>query len=201
MKRFICAMLCVFLLFQLALPAFAEERDLVWDETLTRDAEVVKALNKTATTISEKYKIRTLLVYVAGDAADADKTKYLPEEKDWVLFVVGEENNRFYTGGLGDVVFADPDDRDRMGYVYDEMNHWDEAGERYFEVLEEYLKDYEESQAEKNPPVSSLPISSSQEDKTDDEEGSPYAWVGYFLPAAAVFVIAVALFVRKKNNK
>ena len=203
MKRIVTALLALTLLFALALPVFAtSERALVWDETGKKNAQdsaAVQSLNETAKKLKDRYDIVFSMVYVDGNAADYKPEEIMGDEKDYVLFIVGDTNNRFYTKGVADEVFADPDDRDRMGYVYDEMDHWQEAGARYFEILEEYLSKFFKTKGEEeNPPVSSTaaPLTTTEE-APEEKSFSPL----YLLPVLAAVIIAASaiLFIRKKK--
>ena len=206
MKRIFTALLALTLLFALALPVFAtSERALVWDETgrkVEADAEAVAKLNETAKKLQTHYGIVFSLVYVDGNAADYKPEDFYPNEEHYVLFIVGDTNNRLYTKGVADEVFADPDDRDRMGYVYDEMDLWQEAGARYFEILEEYCQKYSKKQQEENPTPAPSPSQAESliTEAGKKEEATSTAVISALIATAAVIVVGVAiLFIRKKK--
>ena len=198
MKRILTALLALALIFALTLPVFAtSERALVWDETGKRDAATVHSLNESAKKLQSKYNIFIAIVYVDGNAADYKPEEIMGDVKDYVLFIVGDTNNRFYTKGVADEVFADPDDRDRMGYVYDEVDLWQNAALRYFEVMEEYLsKFYKTQPEEETPEISSTAPITSEEKAEEKSSFSPL----YLLPVTVVILAVVAiLFIRKKK--
>ena len=198
MKRILTALLALALIFALTLPVFAtSERALVWDETGKRDAATVHSLNESAKKLQSKYNIFIAIVYVDGNAADYKPEEIMGDVKDYVLFIVGDTNNRFYTKGVADEVFADPDDRDRMGYVYDEVDLWQNAALRYFEVMEEYLSKFYKTQPEEETPEVSSTAPITSEEKAEEKSFSPL----YLLPVlAAVIIAGVAVaFARKKK--
>ena len=208
MKKILFFLVAMIAVFTLAIGVFAVETAYIKDALQRVEESRLTELEETAKGLKTKYGIGVFLAYVKGHADDVKPEEIVGEEADYVLLMLGEQGTRIYTGGKGDEIFTEAEDRDRLGYVHDEQDEWADGIARYLEVTEEY---FEDAFAESDPadPAETVPAETAEESvpeessDTKEEEGKSGSFnFGYLIPIlAAVIAAVVAVFVILRKKK
>lgn len=200
MKKFLSALLALLTVLTLTTGVFAAETAYITDELGRVEADTLKQLNEDAAKLKKEYGIGVFLAYVKGHADDADVSTIVGEEKDYTLLLLGERGTRILTGGKADEIFAESEDRDRLGYVHDEQDEWADGIARYLEVVEEYLKDTKPAEPENTETVGALDTDEEETQIDDGGNEKDGFKLGYAIPLiAAVIIGVIGLFLRKKK--
>lgn len=202
MKKLFSLILSLLILLPLTTGVFAAETAYVTDEIGRVESDTLTKLNEDAANLKKEYGIGVFLAYVKGHADDADVSALVGEEKDYVLLLLGERGTRILTGGKADAIFAESEDRDRLGYVHDEQDEWSDGIARYLEVVEEYFEDA--FPKEETGSTETVGAADPEEEIKIDEGGKESKGFSpaYLIPILAAVIaagLAVIVVLRKKK--
>ena len=201
MKKIFSLFLALLTVLCLTTAVFATETVYVTDQLGRLEESQRTELEETAKGLKDTYGIGVFMAYVTGHADDFAYETILGGETDYVLLLLGERGTRIYVGGKGAEIFSEAEDRDRLGYVHDEQDEWNEGVSRYLEVAEEYLKD-DDAESEPAPEISEVPEKSLPEESSTQtpvqEKPFPYLYLGISV-AALVVAVLLLIFARKKK--
>ena len=203
MKKIISIVLCLIVLIPLTTGVFASDGAYIIDQLGRVEESTLKQLNEDAAKLKKDYGIGVFLAYVQGHADDADVSAIIGDEADYALLLLGERGTRILVGGKGAEIFSESEDRDRLGYVHDELDEWADGIARYLEVVEEYLEDTKPQETESAETTGALDAEE-EETKTDEggkekDESFPSIYLAPIL--AAVIIGIISVIIRLKNKK
>ena len=201
MKKIVSFILCLTLLTTLSVSVFAAENVYIVDELGRLEADQLTALNEEAKALDEKYGVAFFLAYVQGHADDTKPEEIVGDETDYALVLMGEKGTRTHFAGKGAEVFSEEDDRNRLCYVHDEMEEWNDGIARYLEVAGEYMvkaqpKEEPETVTDAKPAELEKPVVTTTE--APEEDSFPLV---YLIPVAAAVLIAVGGIVIASKKK
>ena len=200
MKKIISLVLCLVMLSLLSIGVFAAENTYIVDELDRLEEDQLTKLNEEAKALDEKYGVAFFLAYVEGHADDIEPEKIVGEETDYALVLMGEKGTRTYFAGKGEEIFSDDDDRNRLCYVHDEMDEWNDGVARYLEVAEEYMVKASPKEEPEATPAETEPATTTAPATTEEVKDDSFPFV-YLIPVAAAVVIAAGAIVIARKKK
>lgn len=203
MKKIISIVLCLIVLIPLTTGVFAADGAYIIDQLGRVEESTLKQLNETAAKLKKEYGIGVFLAYVKGHSDDVAPESITGEEKDYVFLLMGERGTRIYTGGAADEIFSEEEDRNRLGYVHDELDEWADGIARYLEVVEEYLEDAKPQETQSAETTGALDTEE-EETKIDDggkekDESFPSIYLAPIIAAVIIGIIGVIVKLTKKK--